>query len=177
MDDIRADWPEELSRYLGEAIAAARTAKGMSAVRLSDETAALGMGVHRVAIPRIERGEQVVTVPELIALGMALEADWSRWLLDATEHADVRNSRGDLLRLEAALAELDHEIEAVTSQIAAARAALASTELKSHRHMREWRKANLESYEEILTSLHNQRGAVEELIRANRLASDRSSKQ
>lgn len=86
-DWSRDDWPSVLSRNLGASIAAAREAKGMSAVKLSEAAAALGVSVHRVAIPRIEKGEQVVTVPELVALGMALEADWAEWLITATATA------------------------------------------------------------------------------------------
>lgn len=157
-----------LVRYLGESIAAARKEKGMSAVKLSEATAAIGMGVHRVAIPRIEKGEQVVTVPELIALGIALDADWSLWLMDATESADIGDTRSARMQLEAAMQELEREIAAVTKQAESASRDLQSQTAMPER-IRKLREVDLAGYETLLNSLLSQRVFLQQEIRANRL--------
>ena len=92
MDDTAAGWPAELMERLGKAIAAARTASGMSAVKLAEATAVIGVPIHRVAIAKIENGGQVVTVPELVALGVALEADWPYWLTKAVEGLPIEET-------------------------------------------------------------------------------------
>jgi ribosome-binding protein aMBF1 (putative translation factor) len=66
-------WPAELVTRLGEVIAGARKARGMSRVKLAEAAEEIDVPVHRVAITRIEGGQQAVTVPELVALGVALD--------------------------------------------------------------------------------------------------------
>ena len=85
----------------------------MSYVKLSEATERIGAPVHRVAIPRIEKGEQGITVPELIALGVALEADWSKWLDRATAGIDIAipGARSDRAFLRKFIADLDDELE------------------------------------------------------------------
>nr|WP_156770662.1 hypothetical protein [Mycobacterium gordonae] len=83
----------------------------MSYVRLADATEKIGAPVHRVAIPRIEKGEQGVTLPELIALGVALEADWSKWLDRATAGVDIPGARSDRAVLRMLIAEVEEKLE------------------------------------------------------------------
>lgn len=167
MDDSPASWPEQLSRHLGQAIASARKAKGMSAVKLSEVTADIGMRVHRVAIPRIEKGEQVATVPELIALGIALEADWSLWLFEATEAADIGSTRSERIQLESARKEIQAELSSVTERIAATQFAIANP--NTPQKVRRFREVDLDGYQALASSLREQLVAIESLIRINKL--------
>lgn len=73
MDDTAAsDWLASMSKQIGTAIQKARGPAGLSAVKLAGRTADLGYPVHRVAISKIESGERVITVPELVVLAAAL---------------------------------------------------------------------------------------------------------
>lgn len=110
MDDRRA-WPDEVAARVGESVKSAREERGMSYVRLAEATEKIGAPVHRVAIPRIERGEQGVTLPELIALGVALEADWSKWLDRATAGVDIPGARSDRAILRMLIAEVEEKLE------------------------------------------------------------------
>lgn len=154
MDDTEEHWPTVLSRHLGASIAAARKASGMSAVKLSEATARTGMSVHRVAIPRIEKGEQVVTVPELIALGNALDADWAAWLIKAAEGAHIASDRAERIKLASTLAEVQTRIAVLTERMKNTRAALSDSGLSEA--IRELQKTELSAYEEALESLHAQ---------------------
>ncbi|GJO16736.1 hypothetical protein NJB1507_05110 [Mycobacterium marinum] len=112
MDDS-AGWPKQVAVRLGEAVKSARESRGISYVKLAEATELLGAPVHRVAIPRIEKGEQGVTVPELIALGVALEADWSKWLDRATAGIEmvIPGAKSDRAFLRKFIADLDEELE------------------------------------------------------------------
>ncbi|MEN4448090.1 hypothetical protein [Mycobacterium sp. SM3041] len=117
MDDSTA-WPAELVTRIGQEISAARAASGISAVKLAAATEGLGVPIHRVAISRIEEGKQVVTVPELIALGMALEADWLGWLVRATNGLPVQVRRIDSAAYyQRLLAEVNDELKALEDSL------------------------------------------------------------
>lgn len=73
----------DLNRRLGEQIAAARKARRFSALKVAELAHGLGVTVHRVALSRIEKGEQAATVPQLIALAVVLDSDWLAWLAAA----------------------------------------------------------------------------------------------
>lgn len=115
-DDVVMDdsggWPREVAERVGESVRSAREERGMSYVRLAEATERIGASVHRVAIPRIEKGEQGVTLPELIALGVALEADWSKWLDRATAGVDIPGARSDRAVLRMLIAEVEESLEA-----------------------------------------------------------------
>lgn len=104
-------WPKEVAARVGEAVRSAREERGISYVRLAEATERIGAPVHRVAIPRIEKGEQGVTLPELIALGVALEADWSKWLDRATAGVDIPGARSDRAVLRMLIAEVEEKLE------------------------------------------------------------------
>ncbi|WP_163713120.1 helix-turn-helix domain-containing protein [Mycobacterium timonense] len=110
MDDSQG-WPREVAERVGEAVRSAREERGMSYVRLAEATEKIGAPVHRVAIPRIEKGEQGVTLPELIALGVALEADWSKWLDRATAGVDIPGARSDRAVLRMLIAEVEEKLQ------------------------------------------------------------------
>jgi transcriptional regulator with XRE-family HTH domain len=110
MDDSRS-WQQEVAERVGAAVRSAREERGMSYVRLAEATEKVGAPVHRVAIPRIEKGEQGVTLPELIALGVALEADWSKWLDRATAGVDIPGARSDRAVLRMLIAEVEEKLE------------------------------------------------------------------
>jgi len=171
MDDTEERWPTVLSRHLGALIATARKASGMSAVKLSDATARLGMSVHRVAIPRIERGEQVVTVPELIALGNALDADWAAWLIEAAEVANIASDRAERIKLASTLADVQTSIAVLTERMKFTRATLSDSGLSEA--IRGLQETELSAYEEALESLHAQHDELtSKLGRAPRDVSD-----
>jgi transcriptional regulator with XRE-family HTH domain len=110
MDDNSTPWPEELTTRLGELVAAARNARGMSAVKLAEATDQIGVPIHRVAITRIEKGEQVVTVLELIALGAALDADWTGWLIKAAEGLPITSEPDQRADLRIVLADVNEQL-------------------------------------------------------------------
>jgi transcriptional regulator with XRE-family HTH domain len=106
-------WPKLLTDRLGATIAAVRKAQKMPASRLSDACAQLGITVHRVAIPRIEQGEQVPTVLEVMAIATALDADWSAWLIKAAEGLPVGGERGQRADLRVVLADINSQLDSV----------------------------------------------------------------
>ena len=111
VDDNAEGWAAELMTRLGEAIATARKSRGMSAVKLAEATEQIGVPLHRVAITRIEAGKQVVTVPELVALGVALDADWTGWLIKAADRLPIPSERADRVGLRAALADINERLD------------------------------------------------------------------
>jgi transcriptional regulator with XRE-family HTH domain len=70
--DNPTGWPAQLTGQIAAAISATRAAQGMSVLRLAGRTGELGYPMHRTAIAKIESGDRVVTVAELIALAAAL---------------------------------------------------------------------------------------------------------
>lgn len=72
MGDKQTDWPAQLTHQIAAAISATRSARGMSILRLANRTEELGCPVNRIAITRMESGDRMVTVSELIALAAAL---------------------------------------------------------------------------------------------------------
>lgn len=51
-------WRDRFAKRLGVEIQATRKQRDMSAVKLSEVTAAIGVPLHRVAITRIEKGNR-----------------------------------------------------------------------------------------------------------------------
>ena len=163
MPDNAADWPALLIRYLGEAISDARKAKKLSAIGLSEETAVAGLRVHRVAIPRIERGEQVVTVPELISLAIALDASWSSWLSDAAERAHVGEASGEQVKLERVLQALTEEVVSTAERISFISALLAP-ESGLPETIRDLLRAEVAEHVETLKAMNGQQEALQKEI-------------
>lgn len=158
MDDTDASWPAELAQGLGELICAARKARNMTAVKLAEEVEKIGVPIHRVAITRIEKGEQSVAVPELIALGVALDTDWARWLIKATDGLSIKGERDRRVDLRAILAD-------TTAQIAAMQENLnQSVEAPKHYDLpdalRKKLKEDAESYRGMLASLQANRDLI-----------------
>jgi transcriptional regulator with XRE-family HTH domain len=110
VDDTDAkDWQRELAVNLGAEIAEARHAQRMSAVKLAATLDTLGLPTHRVAIARIEKGDQVVTVPMLIALAAILGGDWKAWLSNAAGKVSIEAEPSADLRVQ--LAEVNAELQ------------------------------------------------------------------
>ncbi|MFD4368986.1 helix-turn-helix domain-containing protein [Rhodococcus sp. NPDC058521] len=69
-----ATWDENTTARIGEAVKAARSARGWSAKALADRTAQLGHAVGRATISELETGRRRnIAVAELLILGAALE--------------------------------------------------------------------------------------------------------
>jgi len=68
------DWGTDTAKRIGKAVHAERNRKKWTAARLSDETAALGFPIHRVAIGKLENGHRGAKfdVTELAVLARAL---------------------------------------------------------------------------------------------------------
>ncbi|BCP02032.1 hypothetical protein MINTM018_48010 [Mycobacterium intracellulare] len=150
MDDSRS-WPQEVAQRVGEAVRAAREGRNMSYVRLAEATEKIGAPVHRVAIPRIEKGEQGVTLPELIALGVALEADWSKWLDRATAGVDIPGARSDRAVLRMLIAEVEEKLE--TQRHNLLQAEEGPQRLNVPERYRERLSAEAEGYRQLIKSL------------------------
>lgn len=105
-------WSLQLAKRLGTEIQSARRDRGVTAVKLAGAmTDSLGVPMHRMSITRIEKGEQAVSVVELVALAIALEADWARWMENATAGLDIPGARSDRAFLRKFIADLDDELE------------------------------------------------------------------
>lgn len=68
------DWGTDTAKRIGKAVQFERNRKKWTAARLSDETAALGFSIHRVAIGKLENGHRGAKfdVTELAVLARAL---------------------------------------------------------------------------------------------------------
>lgn len=68
------DWGTDTAKRIGKAVQVERNRKKWTAARLSDETAALGFPIHRVAIGKLENGHRGAKfdVTELAVLARAL---------------------------------------------------------------------------------------------------------
>lgn len=114
MDDTARNWASAFASRVGEQIAEARSAAGMTAVELAASTERLGVPIHRVAVSRIEKGTQVPSITELVALGMALDGDWLGWLVRAANESPIQVRRRDnVAYYKRLLAEVDEELETV----------------------------------------------------------------
>lgn len=60
------------NKQLGSAIAAARKAAALTASAVAELTGDLGVPIHRVALSKIEDGDRVPTVDELLVIAVAL---------------------------------------------------------------------------------------------------------
>lgn len=60
------------SEVIGGAIQGARKRAGLRITPLAEKTKELGAPVHRVSLPKLERGERDITVTELVGLAAAL---------------------------------------------------------------------------------------------------------
>jgi hypothetical protein len=161
VSDTEADWPIKLMKQLGEAIADARRTRELSAVKVSELTEALGVPIHRVAISRIEKGEQAVTVPELVALATALQTDWSGWILDATKGLNIEHERDARVDLRAALSSLDQQLESLSSVAALDEQSLI---LRIPASLEDSRAARLERMRELIASTQKQREGIALLL-------------
>jgi transcriptional regulator with XRE-family HTH domain len=112
MDELEQqqhEWRDGNLERLGNSIATARSIKGVSRLKLSEATSALGVPIHRVAIAKIENGERDITVTELVALSVALDSDWADWLAKAVDRVPIE---------KLALLRIDQQIDALrVSQI------------------------------------------------------------
>ncbi|WP_163720912.1 helix-turn-helix domain-containing protein [Mycolicibacterium psychrotolerans] len=104
-------WRDRFAKRLGVEIQATRKQRDMSAVKLSEVTAAIGVPLHRVAITRIEKGEQDVTAVELVALAVALDTDWAQWLSRATDGLEVAGTRSDRAVLRMLIDEVNEQLD------------------------------------------------------------------
>ncbi|WP_460358978.1 hypothetical protein [Mycobacterium sp. ZZG] len=155
-------WSSALLRRLGELIASDRKEKGVSAVKLAEATAQLGAPIHRAAIPRIEKGEQAVTVPELLALGIALDSDASWWLIRAAEGLDVTGERDEHIDWRATLVEVMDQIITLEQQLRQLDSGLEN--LRMPQSVREHRQADRQRYIQMIESLQEQRETLLELL-------------
>lgn len=108
MDDI---WTAELLRELGKQIAASRNAHEISRVKLAELTTDIGAPLHRVALSRVESGEQELTISQLVALGVALNSDWVGWLIRAVGRLSIDGDLAERAALRSALADLNDALE------------------------------------------------------------------
>lgn len=162
MDDTPPVWPTEIAIRLGELIAKARGKRNMTAVKLAEETERVGVPIHRVAITRIEKGEQVVTVPELIALGVALDTDWTRWLIKAAEGISIKGERQRREQLRGMLANLRQQIAGLEANMDQARAMYLRDSMPEE--MRETLDIDLNEYERMIGSLEGHQLTILRLL-------------
>ncbi|MCV7316311.1 helix-turn-helix transcriptional regulator [Mycolicibacillus parakoreensis] len=157
-------WPSELSLRLGEQIEKARRDRGMSAVKLAEATNAAGVGIHRVAITRIERGEQAVTVPELVSLGKALNADWVDWLVAAADGVPHLVGKHDPARvdLRAMLITVEEQLETMRHSLFQAEE--GPKKLRMPDAFKERLAADAERYRASIASLEDQRNTLREML-------------
>lgn len=159
MDDTSApDWPAELAKKLGKLIHDARKARGMTAVGLAEEAERIGVPIHRVAITRIEKGEQSIAVPELIALGVALETDWAWWLIRAADGLSINGEPDQRADLRAILADTTAQIDVMQQQLSQAVEAPNHYDLPEA--LRQKLEADAASYREIVASLQDNRALI-----------------
>ncbi|OBK85265.1 hypothetical protein A5649_02660 [Mycolicibacter heraklionensis] len=162
MDDFDA-WPAELAVRLGEAIRAARTARGMSAVKLAEATSRFGAGVHRVAIPRIEAGKQMASVAELISLGLALDSDWLGWLIRATNELPIPVRRDDdFAYYRKLLIDVDGELETLRHNLHQAEQAPLHFQMSDQ--LREKIAADTVRYRATIAGLEQRRTMILDLL-------------
>lgn len=74
IDEDAKRWQVELAGRIGAAVAQWRKKRGLTAVELSEKTAALGYPVSRIAISKIEQGKRAgkMDLSELLVLARAL---------------------------------------------------------------------------------------------------------
>ncbi|BDE01475.1 helix-turn-helix domain-containing protein [Mycolicibacterium fortuitum] len=153
MDD-RNPWVEALQTELGKIISEARTGQKMSAVKLSEATAQLGVPIHRIAITRIEKGEQSPTVPEMVALAVALKEDWIGWLIRATNGIDVGGVLHAYSDWRTSLTDIGEQLTTAKRNLQQVDWAIKN--LRMPDRLRQQREADRQRYEETVTSLRQQ---------------------
>jgi transcriptional regulator with XRE-family HTH domain len=172
--DKQIDWPAQLSRQIAAAISATRTARGMSILRLANRTGELGYPVNRIAITRIESGDRVVTVAELIVLAAALGTTPMALLFTDTD-AEVEilpgidvtgadaagwftGSETSLLDLIADLNDIDQQLDIQRRNLFQVESGLEKLDmpegLKDHQRQR------AEHVRELIKSLEQQRESI-----------------
>lgn len=154
-------WPSELAKRLGDSISEARKARDMTAVKLAEETESIGVPIHRVAITRIEKGEQVITVPELITLGVALDTDWTRWLIKAAEGLSIKGERRRE-ELRAMLADLSQQVSGLEFYVDRAREMHGRS--STPELLRQKIEGQIDRYLEMIASLHSDQLVILELL-------------
>ena len=160
--DDTTDWPAELMTRLGEAIADVRKSRGMSAVRLAEAMEEIGVPVHRVAIARMEAGKQVITVPELMALGAALNADWTGWLINAANGLPIPSERSERAGLRAALADLSDQLDTLQHNLIQARE--GPKHLSMPDVLKEKYADDAKRYREMIKSLESRREVILKML-------------
>lgn len=158
VDDTPVAWPTELAKRLGKSIAAARKAKGLSASKLAETTAFLGAPVHRMAIPKIERGEQVVSVTELVALAVALDSKWDVWLAEAVDRLPIE----ERVTYRSLLADIGRQIDTQRAGLFQAEEGLKHFDMPDG--LRDRITANVQRYRDTLDSLLSQRKMIESML-------------
>lgn len=174
MGDKQTDWPAQLTQQVAAAIWATRTARGMSILRLANRTEELGCPVNRIAITRMESGDRMVTVSELIALAAALGTT-PMALLFANAEAQVEILPGidvtgadaagwftgagtSLLDLIADLNDIDQQLDIQRRNLFQVQSGLEKLDmpdgLKDHQRQR------IEHIEELIKSLEQQRESI-----------------
>ena len=174
MGDKQTDWPAQLSHQIAAAISATRTARGMSILRLANRTEELGCPVNRIAITRMEAGDRMVTVSELIALAAALgttpiallfpDAGAAVEILPRIEVAGsdaagwFTGTETSLLDLIANLNDIDQQLDIQRSNLFQVESGLEKLEmpdgLKDHQRQR------IEHIRELIDSLEQQRESI-----------------
>jgi transcriptional regulator with XRE-family HTH domain len=158
VDNTPVGWPTELAKRLGRSIATARKAKGLSASKLAEATAFLGAPVNRIAIPKIERGEQVVSVTELVALAVALDSKWDAWLTEAVDRLPIE----ERVHYRALLSDIDRQIDTQRRNLFQAEEGLKHFDMPDD--LRERIAANVQRYRETLESLESQRKMIVSML-------------
>jgi transcriptional regulator with XRE-family HTH domain len=162
VDDSSPAWHEQVAQRLGQSIAAARKGRGMSAVKVAEMTGWFGAPIHRLAVPKIERGDQVVTVTELIALGEALETDWQGWLSDATEGLQIKGDQSEEVDFRVILEDVDRQIESTRRSLLQAEQGPKHFDMPEP--LRDRMISDAQRYREMLGSLQSQRKMIVALI-------------
>lgn len=147
-------WVAMLQGELGHVIATARKAKKMSAVRLSEEVAQIGVPIHRVAVTRIEKGEQAPTISELVAIAIALQEDWIQWIITATNGMHVGEVLIAYSDWRSSLGEIEAQLNAAQDSLKQIEWSL--TYLRMPDHLRALREGDKARYQETIESLQTQ---------------------
>ncbi|MDR1633994.1 MAG: helix-turn-helix domain-containing protein [Bifidobacteriaceae bacterium] len=82
-------WHQRLSAQVGRSIAAARTAKGLSAQALSDRLGDLGHELGRATISQLEHGQRDVKLADVLAIAAALDVPPVTLVFDPEAQATV----------------------------------------------------------------------------------------
>jgi hypothetical protein len=101
-------------------------------------------------------------VPELVALGVALDADWTGWLIKAADGLPIAGERDERAGLRAALADINGELETLQHNL------LQAEEGPKHLSMpdvlKEKYAGDAKRYREMIKSLESRRELILTLL-------------